>query len=65
MLDCGRSELLVNVMWLPSGDQFGASASSRGAVSGARTPSADAGDPHLRDDAIEPESGEGEAAAIC
>ena len=27
-------ELLVNAIWLPSGDQFGWLASSRGAVSG-------------------------------
>src|SRR2546430_660367 len=34
MLDCGRKELLAKAMWLPSGDQAGPDASSRGAVSG-------------------------------
>src|SRR5437773_12161738 len=34
MLDCGRKELLAKAMWLPSGDQTGPDASSRGAVSG-------------------------------
>jgi len=37
-LACGRSELLANAMWLPSGDQFGWVASSRGAVSGCAWP---------------------------
>ena len=47
MLDCGRSELLANAMWLPSGDQFGWVASSRGAVSGCACAAVDAGHPDL------------------
>src|SRR5215468_11232355 len=34
MLDCGRQQLSANAMWLPSGDQAGWYASSRGAVNG-------------------------------